>query len=295
MTKFVAIFGATGAQGAPVVTEAQAKGLKVRAVARDIGKIEKLHPDAEAIAAKLDDQDAIEAALTGVDAAFLHLPIPGGPEDESSWIENFIEAAQRVSLPLLIYSTAGPAGARFPSSVVIDGGTAVMQSVLNSGIPTIVLQPAIYLENLRIETFLPRLRTQGVLDYPPVPQTTKVQYISHRDHARIAAAALTRPDLAGQSYEIGTPEALTGPDLARLLSDWTGRAVTFAPVTPAEFGQRVGTAFNNPGAAFALEDLYSSLEKMRGDDMAVDTDRIEDIFGLTLSHVSEHIAGWPRE
>lgn len=39
-----AVFGATGAQGAPVVTSALDRGLKVRAIARDTKKIEVLQP-----------------------------------------------------------------------------------------------------------------------------------------------------------------------------------------------------------------------------------------------------------
>lgn len=84
MNQTVAIFGATGAQGSPVVSEALAKGMNVRPVARDISKIAKLHPEAQAFAAALDDEEAIAKALDGVDAAFVHLPTPQSPEDPAS-------------------------------------------------------------------------------------------------------------------------------------------------------------------------------------------------------------------
>ncbi len=295
MTNTVAIFGATGAQGAPVVNEALAKGLTVRAVARDTNKISAMHPSAQAFSATLDDEDAIFRALQGVDAAFLHLPMPHKPEDPETWLKAFITAAHRVALPLLVYTTSGPTGSRYPSSVVVDGGTGGMQAVLGCGIPSIVLQPAVYLENLQPEFFLPNLRSQGVLDYPPLSATTQVQWTSHQDQALIAVAALSRPELAGKAFEIATPDAVTGSQLAVLLSDWVGRDVTFAPITPAEFGKRVGDAIGSPGAAFALSDLYGALEKLDGDDMVIDTLELEKTFGVKLTQIADHIAAWSKD
>ncbi len=292
MAKTVAIFGATGSQGAPVVNEALSRGMHVRAVARDANRIAKMHPHAEAFAANLGDEEAITAAFSDVDAAFVHLPMPLGPDDSQIWLKTIITAAHRSSLPLMVYTTSGPTGSRYASSVVVDSGTAGMQAVQNCKIPSIILQPAIYLENLLPEFFLPDLHTQGVLDYPPIPTTTKVQWTSHLDQARIAVAALNRPDLAGNAYEIGTPDALTSPELAGLISTWIGRSVEFRPLTPAEFGQRVGDALNNQGVAFALSDLYSSLEKLNGGDMIVNTKILEDTFSIKLTSVAEHLKNW---
>ncbi len=293
-TKTVAIFGATGAQGAPVVREALAKGHTVRAVARDAAKISKLHPEAEAFAADLADEAALVAALEGVDAAFLHFPQPSGPDDSQNWAAAFFGAAHKVQLPLLVFVTGGPSGDRFPSSVIVDATTQGMNAVLGSGIPSIVLQSAVYLENLQPDLFLPGLRPEGTLDYPPTPRDLKVQWTSHIDQATIAVAALSRPDLAGQAFEIGTPDALTGDDLATLMSGWVDRDVTFDPMTPEAFGKRVGDVFNSPGAAFALGDLYGSIAKLNGDAMAVDTASLEAIFDVKLTSVADHIKAWPK-
>ena len=225
--KTVAIFGATGAQGAPVVQQALAAGHTVRAIARSADKIRATHSDAIAVAADLADEDALVAALKGVDAAFLHFPMPQGPDDNQNWAAAFFAAAHKVELPLLVFVTGGPSGERFPSSVIVDATTGGMQSVLSSGIPSIVLQSAVYLENLQPELFVPNLRTAGLLDYPPVPQGLKFQWTSHLDQATLAVAALSRPDLAGQAFEIGTPGALTGDELAALVGGWLGRDVRF--------------------------------------------------------------------
>ena len=292
MKKSVAIFGATGAQGAPVVTAALARDLKVRAVARDLDKIKVMHPEAIPFSASLDDVDLITQALQGVDAAFLHLPMPIGPDDAQNWLGNFMIAAKRASLPLLVYTTSGPSGTRYPESMMIAASTGGMQAIMNSGIPTIVLQPSIYLENLQSEMIVPKLHSQGILDYPPLDASTQIQWTSHYDQALIAASALTRPDLAGNAYEIATPGNLTGEELANALAVWVKSPVSFAPLSPEAFGQRVGDAIGNPGAAFALTDLYTSLAKMRTDDMQVSLAQIEEVFDVQLTLIQDHLANW---
>ncbi|VAW14649.1 hypothetical protein MNBD_ALPHA11-250 [hydrothermal vent metagenome] len=294
MTKTLAIFGATGAQGSAVVREALSQKLSVRAVARDVEKIAKMHPGASAFGATLEDEAAIAKALDGVDAAFFHLPMPSGPNDAQIWLTSFINAAKSVDLPLLVYTTSGPAGLRYARSAIVDNTTAGRDAVANCGIPAIILQPAIYLENLIPDLFAPNLRSKGILDYPPMPATTKVQWTSHLDQAVIAVAALQRSDLAGNSYELGTPDALSGPDLAELIEGWIGRSVEFEPITPAQFGQRVEKVMGSPSIGFALSDLYGSLAKLDGDDMAVDISVVEKTFGVKLASVADHIKNWPK-
>ena len=288
----VTIFGATGAQGAPVVDEALAKGLLVRAVARDADKVAEKHPRAAAFSADLKNEDAIAMALDGVDAAFLHLPMPSGPDDARTWMGAYMKAAYRVTLPLMVYTTGGPTGGRYPSSTIIDAATQSLEAVRNSGIPAIALQPAIYLENLLPAFFLPKMRTEGIVDYPPVRESMRVQWTSHIDQARIAVAALRRPDLAGQAFEIGSPGPLTGPELAVALGRWVGRDLAFAPGTAAEFGALVGEVLNNPDMGFALADIYGALAKMEDDAMVVDTDALQTLFDVKLTSAVDHIATW---
>jgi uncharacterized protein YbjT (DUF2867 family) len=293
MNRKVVIFGATGAQGAPVVREALAEGMTVRAVARDAARVAAMHPEAEAHGADLSDAEALRGAMSGVDAAFVHLPMPSGPQDAQTWLEAIIRGAHGAGLPLMVFSTSGPAGEKYPSSMVIDGTTAGARAVSQCGIPAIVLRPAIYLENLLPPLFAPLLRQQGLADYPPLRASQKVMWTSHLDQARIAVAAMARPDLAGNSYDIGSPDALGGEELAVLLGGWLGRPVRFAPITPTEFGQRVAEVLGNPGIAMALSDLYGALAQMPDDGMVVDTAALEQTFEVQLTPVADHIAAWP--
>ncbi|KJY90289.1 hypothetical protein TW84_10620 [Vibrio neptunius] len=296
MKKRVAVFGATGAQGNPVVEEALKQNWRVRAVVRSNQNTADLKSkaDVELVNASLDDQDSLAAVLQDVDAAFLHLPTPRDASEPVTWLTNFIAAAHKVKLPHLVYTTSGPAGNRYPASVIIDGANSGVDAILSSGIPSVVLKPAIYLENLLPELFLPNLRKSGVLDYPPLPASLKVQWTSHYDQAQIAVSALSKPNLAGQAFEIGTHQALTGNELAVLVAKWIERPVEFTPVSPAEFGQRVGSAIGNDLASFALTDLYQAIASLDNDAMEVDTGALESIFDVQLGSVESHLASWKQ-
>ena len=294
MTKEVAVFGATGAQGAPVVEEALKAGLSVRAIARNAAAVAARHPDAQPVAATFDDPDALVAALSGVDAAFVHLPAPTDPEAPQRWLGNLMAAAHQAELPLLVYTTSGSAGERYPASIMNQGYMAARDAVLNSGIPAIVLQPTIYLENLQIPGFMPDLADKGLVNYPPLRPEQRVSWTSHRDQAIVAAAALQRPDLAGQAFEIASPGPLLGAELAEALSGWIDRSASFRPSTPEAFGARVEEALQVPGMGFVLNDFYSALLQMEAEAMVIDTAAVEATFDVKLRSAKEHIATWDK-
>jgi NAD(P)H dehydrogenase (quinone) len=274
----IAIFGATGAQGKPVVEQAISQGLNVRAVSRS-----------GAFAVDLNQQASIEAVLQGVDAAFLHLPMPQSPDQPVQWLTNFINAAHAVRLPHLVFSTSGYGSEGFRSSPIIDGNKAATQALLNCGIPTIVLQPTIYLENLQVGLFVPQLRESGALDYPPLPLQFAVHWTSQRDQAIIACAALQRPDLAGQCFPIASHQALNCSELAVILRDLLDRPVAFTPLSPSAFGDRVASAIGNPGIGFVLGDMYAAVAQSQPSTTRIDVEKIEAIFGVKLGSVSSRL------
>jgi NAD(P)H dehydrogenase (quinone) len=276
--RLVAIFGATGAQGKPVVDCATKLGLQVRALSRS-----------GHFCVDLGQQSSIERSLQGVDAAFLHLPIPQAPEQSAQFLTHFIAAAKAVRLPHLVFSSSSYGNSGFRSSPIIDGNRAATQALLNCGIPTIVLQPTLYLENLYVDLFAPQLRSHGVLDYPPLPNRMTISWTSLKDQAIVATAALLRPDLAGSTFNIASHQRQSGLGLADILADVLKRPVTFRPLSPKEFGDRVTVALGNPGVGFVLSDLYSAIAISEPSATKVDVERLEQAFGVTLGSVSSRL------
>ena len=294
MAQRIAIFGSTGAQGEAVVEAALAQGLSVRAIARSAGKIMDRHGDrVEAFAADLLDGEAVAHALTGVDAAFAHPPIPTDPSHPERFLSNILSGAHRARLPLLVFSTSGSTGERYEQVPMIAGNTAMARAVLGSGVPAIVLKPTIYLENLRVPLFAPGLLTNGVLDYPPTRPSQKLSWTSHKDQALVAVAAFARADLAGQAYEIASAMPVTGPELAGILQDALGKPMAFNPITPDAFGQRVADALGAPPVAPALSALYQAIGKLSDDGAVIDIAPVEAAFRIKLKTVRQRVAEWP--
>lgn len=294
MTKYIAVWGSTGAQGSAVVQEALAQGLKVRAIARSKQRIaDKFQEQVEACEADLLDLESATNALRGVDVAFAHLPITADSTQPPIFLQNLIAAARQANLPLLVFTTSGPTGERYDPVPMIAGTTAARDAILNSGIASIVLQPTVYLENLLVPLFVPRLYTEGVLDYPPIRETQRLGWVSHKDQAKYAVAGCLKPELAGKAYEIFSLEPLTGPDLADIFASWLGQSVRFEVVTPQAFGERMATLLQSQELGKALAGLYEAIGKLPDDAFDIDTKSLQQIFGVALDTVQEQIKAWP--
>jgi uncharacterized protein YbjT (DUF2867 family) len=288
------VFGATGAQGAPVVQEALAAGWRVRAVARDAASVRSRYGDAvEAYAADLEQPQQVAAALRGVQAAFVHLPLPSDGQAPQRQLATFIQAAHGERLPLTIYTTSGPTGARFGSSPIAMGNAAAAAALLSSGLRVVVLQPTVYLDNLR-SPLGARLHRDGVMDYPPLAATRRLSWTTHADQARLAVAALDRPGLVGQAVDIASGKALSGPEAATLLGTWIGRPVVYQPATVDDFARDLGHSLGSAEMGAVVADLYRQLDAQPADAAVVDTAALEAQFGIRLPSLAEQVAGWPR-
>lgn len=289
----VTIFGATGQQGAAVVKEALRKRYTVKAVARSKEKIADFYGnDVEPAEADFNDAQSLKKAIDGQDAAFIHLPNPSDIPQPPLWIKNLFEALSDTTLPLLVFTTSGPTGTRYPQKQSIVGNSNLAQSLLKLKVPTIVLMPTLYLENLQVPIIAPNLKSEGILDYPASKCDKKIMWTSHDDQAKIAVAAFSKPELAGQAYEIGTPSAKTGNELAQLLESYVGKPVKFVETTAKDFSDRVKQAFPDPELSKIMAGTYQAIEELKNEDMVIETDRIEELFGVKLTDIENHISSW---
>src|SRR5579871_1399609 len=112
-SKLFLVVGATGRQGGAVTRHLLARRFRVRALSRSLGK-----PPAQALAARgvevvagnLDDIDSIAKAMAGVDGAFsVQNWWETGATREIQQGKNVADAAKRVGLPHLVYSSVGGA------------------------------------------------------------------------------------------------------------------------------------------------------------------------------------------
>ena len=261
------VHGATGAQGSPVLSALTTAGRSAIAAVR--------HPEAvpDGIVARqvdLASAASLASVYEGADGVFIHLPM-GAPEAAAAQARAVVEAVAQARPGRVVISTSGQivdqpgsplqATADSPIMTLIDG-------VTGSGVPTAVVAPRLYLENLLLPVVLGPVREEGVLRYP-LPASFPVSWSSHLDVAEVVARLLTDASPTTGTVGVGHLPGLTGPDLAAAFSSRLGREVRFESITPEAFGELI-TPFFGPTAA-PVVNLYRALNAQDGNTIAEDS------------------------
>ena len=261
------VHGATGAQGSPVLSALTTAGRSAIAAVR--------HPEAvpDGIVARQVDLASVASlasAYKGADGVFVHLPM-GAPEAAAAQARAVVEAVAQARPGRVVISTSGQivdqpgsplqAAADSPIMTLIDG-------VTGSGVPTAVVAPRLYLENLLLPVVLDPACQEGVLRYP-LPASFPVSWSSHLDVADVVVRLLTDTSPTTGTVGVGHRPGLTGPDLAAAFSSHLGREVRFEGITPEAFGELITPLFG-PAAAPVVE-LYRALNAQDGNTIAEDS------------------------
>jgi uncharacterized protein YbjT (DUF2867 family) len=220
----ILVAGAAGLTGSAVLTALTAAGADVRALSRSPERADSLRrPGVDAVAAAFDDPAALQAAFTGVDAAYLATPsTPRLADTEAA----FARAAAQAGTHLVKLSTMGAAAdsplrfgrvhAESEAAIEAAGGTWTF------------LRPNGFMQNdLAWAAQVP----SGTIAGPVMDAAWSI--VDARDVAAVAAAVLTdRSRYAGVRIGITGPEARTPRDRVRALAEILGRelAVVDVPV-----------------------------------------------------------------
>ena len=155
---------------------------------------------------------------------------------------------------------------------------------MGSGLPYVILQPTVYLDNLAAPWAADALAA-GTIAYPAVAEA-EVSWMSHQTlGAWVAAVAAGTAD--GRVLAIGGPVTLTGNQLAIEVGSVLGRTVRYAPMAPADFAQGMNAAMGAP-AGDRLASIYAWLAD-HPDAMRVDPAEAQQ-FGVALESVADFTA-----
>lgn len=219
----ITVFGATGTTGAPLVDTLLAKGASVRAVTSAPSKLDALRAKGcEAVAADFTDPAALAQACDDAEKIYLVTP---AHLNMRQWKTNVIEAAKAAGVRHIVVATG--LGASPKAGLTFGKWHSETQELLKqSGLDWTFVQPTYFMQNLLWQT---GNIAKDAVYYDDLGGP--VAWIDARDIADVAAEALTAPGYEGKALGLTGPEALTGEDIAALLSGVTGRTVTCMPLS----------------------------------------------------------------
>jgi NAD(P)H dehydrogenase (quinone) len=242
----ILVYGANSAQSLPVVNRLLKAGYQVRVFVRDRDKAKNLFSNHVEIATgTLEDQDSLKQANQGIDRVFLVLPLEYRFEVAMTQGRNAINAARDAEVELLVFNTSTFIPSQTTDAAAFEIKRHIEQSIRQSGVPSIILRPPIYMDNLVAPWSISGIVQQGIVAYP-LPADVKVSWISLDDTAALAVAALQRPELAGLTFDIGGPEAVSGQEIAARFAEALNRPFTYQPIPNDAFEQSLNQAFGEP-------------------------------------------------
>ncbi|WP_101786734.1 SDR family oxidoreductase [Nonomuraea indica] len=204
----VLVFGAGGAQGGAVARRLADEGHAVRGLSRTGAAPDGVEP----FRADLGDAGRVAEAFAGVTHASVVLPLEFDPVLVAAYVRNVVEAATAAGVRRLVFCTGNRLPAEETGVPAFETRRAAARAMLESPVPSVVLCPPLYLENLAAPWVREGLAAEGVLRYP-VPAGVRAAWLSHADLAAATLAALTGEGLEGATLDLGG-EPVTGPELA---------------------------------------------------------------------------------
>ncbi|HEX6644767.1 MAG TPA: NmrA/HSCARG family protein [Gemmatimonadales bacterium] len=230
--RLVLVTGATGKQGGAIARELIDAGWVVRGMTR--------HPDgdaaaalaargAEIVAGDLDDETSLARALDGAwGAVAIQNTWEAGVAGEEEQGKRFARVAREAGIQHLLYQSVASAH-RQTGIPHFENKWRVEETIRSLRFPSwTVLRPVFFMENLTGPWFKPYI-AQGTLAIGMKPDT-RLQMIAVEDIGKYGRIAFERhEELNGRSIDIAGDE-LTGPEAAAILSEVTGRAISFYQV-----------------------------------------------------------------
>lgn len=216
----ILVTGASGAVGLPTIRHLVRKGAVVRALARSDASAATLEQlgVAETVRGDLASESDIAAALRGV-ASVMHIP-PRFRQDEADIGRRVVAAAEAAKVGHFVFSSVF-----HPQMSDLDhhaNKLVVEEALIDSGLSFTILQPASFMQNVRLEW--PAIKEHGVYQRPySVDQ--RMALIDTEDLGEAAARVLTEPQFRGAIFELCGPDRLTTAETAAVLAEEWGRPI----------------------------------------------------------------------
>ncbi|EDU47907.1 NmrA multi-domain protein [Pyrenophora tritici-repentis] len=288
----VVVFGASGVQGRHQVHALARAGHSVVAVSRNPKQLLVDDKPVETFAADFCDRAAIEEVVQKADRIMLNLPSTSFNKSEPilAAAKSIGEAAKKAAVPLIIFNTSMPVPKEVQHITAQDDRRKMRES-LRESVPTISIEPVVYLDNLLEGWALPPIRDQQKIVYCHKPDL-RVSWICHHDVAQIMMAAMHRPDVAGRDIPVGGPETVVLSQLAEKLSKAWGKKLSHENQTVADFCDKISQTMKGRGletdkVVSQMFKAYTYYNEARDEPFNIDMSSVVKELGIELTWIEE--------
>jgi uncharacterized protein YbjT (DUF2867 family) len=214
----ILVTAANGALGQAIVRAAEEAGLPVRQAVRHP---ERANPNVEAVRFDYADPRAITPALAGVSAVILMAP----PLDSNApaQLGPVVEAAKAAGVRHIVLISAFGVNHNEQAPLRV-----VEHLLIDSGVPFTILRPNFFMENFSQGSSASGIREQNAIYL--AAGDGKTSFISVQDIATFVVTVLQQP-LTSREFDLTGPATLDHTEVARIISDVSGRAVVYHALT----------------------------------------------------------------
>ena len=228
----ITISGSTGTIGSELLRLLSAAGVGARAVHRNASKARSL-PHVSWVQADLEDAGQVEAAVAGTTRLFL---LTGNEPNFARVQIGVVRAAERLGVEYIVKLSALGASDHSKSAIAREHWQ-VEQALLRTRLQWTILRPHAFMQNW-LGDVAESVRAEGLI-YSPIGDG-RVPFIDTRDIAAVAAEVLLHPEVhVGKKYVLTGGTAVGFGDLADVLSEATGRKITYRPISMEEARARL--------------------------------------------------------
>jgi len=283
----VFVLGATGFQGSQIANTLLQNNHSVTTLKRDSNSGIPASQDIDVIQGGLDSRNALSQAMSGADAAVYSFPLIFDMELAKSYTENFIAAAKKENVGLIIYNTTFYLAKESTGLLALDMKVEMKKLFDVSGLNVISLAPNIYLDNIAAPWSVPVILENKIVPYPL--QADKVMsWVSHSDLGRFVASALTKPELAGQTLPIGG-KLITGNEITKAIGSQINQDLNFVEVPVDDFEQQLVPGFGAV-AAKEISNLYRYIDQNYNDFVSLNYDNSNTVLGVQPQSLDSWVA-----
>ena len=281
----ILLTGITGNIGGATARALLAKGVRFRAMVRDLSKAAPWAAQGvELVQGDIEDAEAVKRALAGVDRALLVMS--NGQQQEAAEIA-FTRTAKAAGLAWII-KLSSPEAVRGTTSPIPLAHIAAEDAIKASGMKWTLVRPSFYMQNFRGS--LKSARATGKLSMPMGKGT--VALTDNNDAGLFIAHILTDPNSAqhhGQCYDITGPDPVMSFDqIAQVIGEVISQKVVYDDCDPKAFQEAIRPFHRNQWHSDAVARLFAEIANGRTPGHKTDT--FEKIMGRPGRSFREYLA-----